>query len=111
MKKLALFLAALTVSSSALAGIETVSRFEMGKDKWPFSREEMMLSCEKGHVLLAIHDGTLMQYPLNAAAEEKMKSGMMKGMPVEPMLADDPANPGHKKSLQPVIERAEKLCD
>ncbi|MFG1172318.1 YebY family protein [Erwiniaceae bacterium CAU 1747] len=110
MKKLALMFAVLSVSTGALAGIETVSRYEIGKDNWPFTREEMMLSCEKGNVLLAINDGTLVQYPLNAAAEEKVKAGMIKGTPVDKMLADDPANPGHKKSLEPIIARAEKLC-
>lgn len=111
MKKLALILAVLSVSTSALARIETVSRFEMGKDKWPFTREEMMLSCEKGNVLLAINDGTLVQYPLNEAAQERMKAGQIKGAPIDKMLADDPANPGQKKSLQAIIERAETLCN
>ncbi|MBD8161319.1 YebY family protein [Erwinia persicina] len=111
MKKLAFLCIALGISGSAAAGIETVSRFDMGKDNWPFVREEMMLSCEKGNVLLAINDGTLVQYPLNAAAEEKVKSGQIKaGFPIEKILADDPANPGHKKSLAPIIARAEKLC-
>lgn len=111
MKKLALLCVALGISSSAVAGIETVSRFDMGKENWPFTREEMMLSCEKGNVLFAINDGTLVQYPLNAAAEEKVKAGMMKGVPIDKMLADDPAHPGQKKSLAPVIARAEKLCN
>ena len=110
MKKQVLMLAALSLSFSAVAGIETVSRFDMGKDNWPFIREEMMLSCEPGHILLAIHDGTLAQYPLNAEAEVKINSGMIHGEPIEKMIADDPANPGHKKSLAPVIARAEKLC-
>ncbi|MTD25664.1 YebY family protein [Erwinia sorbitola] len=111
MKKMALLCIALGVSSSAMAGIETVSRFDMGKENWPFTREEMMLSCEKGNVLFAINDGTLVQYPLNAEAEAKVKAGQMKGVPVEKMLADDPAHPGQKKSLAPIIARAEKLCN
>lgn len=112
MKKLALFCVALGISSSAMAGIETVSRFDMGKENWPFVREEMMLSCEKGNVLLAINDGTLVQYPLNDAAEAKVKAGQIKaGFPIDKILADDPANPGQKKSLAPIIARAEKLCN
>lgn len=110
MKKLALLCLALGVSSSAMAGIETVSRFDMGKENWPFTREEIMLSCEKGNVLFAINDGTLVQYPLNAAAEAKVKSGQSQGYPIEKILADDPAHPGAKKSLAPIIARAEKLC-
>ncbi|WP_455815926.1 YebY family protein [Pseudomonas cerasi] len=112
MKMLALFCVALGISSSAMAGIETVSRFDMGKENWPFVREEMMLSCEKGNVLLAINDGTLVQYPLNDAAEAKVKAGQIKaGFPISKILADDPQNPGQKKSLAPIIARAEKLCN
>ena len=111
MKNWALLFIALGVSTSALAGVETVSRFDMGKDNWPFTREEMMLSCEKGNVLFAINDGTLMQYPLNAEAIAKVQAGQMHGSPIEKMLADDPKNPGHKKSLAPIIARAEKLCN
>ncbi|ATZ11788.1 YebY family protein [Erwinia amylovora] len=110
MKKLAFACLALGVSSSAVAGIETVSRFDMGKNDWPFTREEMMLSCEKGNILFAINDGTLVQYPLNAAAEAKVKAGQMKGEPIAKVLADDPNNPGQKKSLAPIVARAGKLC-
>ncbi|WP_336703104.1 DUF2511 domain-containing protein, partial [Pantoea dispersa] len=35
----------MALCSQAFAGqIITVSRFEMGKDKWPFTREEVMLT-------------------------------------------------------------------
>lgn len=110
MKKLVLTFVALSFSTGALAAVETVSRFEIGKDKWPFTREEMMLSCEKDNVLLAINDGTLMQYPLNDIATQKMKTGEIKAIPIDKMLADDPAHPGQKKSLAPIVARAQKLC-
>ncbi len=110
MKKLVFVSLLLGASAGAQAGIETVSRFDIGKDNWPFTREEVMLSCEKGNLLFAINDGTLVQYPLNTAAEAKVKSGEMRGVPVAIILADDPAHPGSKKSLAPIIARAEKLC-
>ncbi len=92
------------------AEIITVSRFEMGKDKWAFDREEVMLTCAKGGALLAINPSTLMQYPLNDSAEQMIKNGQMKGQPISVIQIDDPQRPGQKKSLAPFIERAQKLC-
>jgi len=39
-----------------------------------------------------------------------VKSGQSKGFPIDKILADDPTHPGEKKSLAPIIARAEKLC-
>ncbi|KJT31443.1 hypothetical protein SEEH3374_17735 [Salmonella enterica subsp. enterica serovar Heidelberg str. RI-11-013374] len=33
----------------------TVSRFEVGKDKWAFNREEVMLTCRPGQALYVIN--------------------------------------------------------
>nr|WP_256468780.1 DUF2511 domain-containing protein [Erwinia amylovora] len=52
----------------------------------------------------------MVQYPLNAAAEAKVHAGQMKGEPIAKVLADDPNNPGQKKSLAPIVARAGKLC-
>ncbi|QGY24554.1 DUF2511 domain-containing protein [Escherichia coli] len=47
MKKSILAFLLLTSSAAALAApqVITVSRFEVGKDKWAFNREEVMLTC------------------------------------------------------------------
>ncbi|MBE8178495.1 DUF2511 domain-containing protein, partial [Leptospira borgpetersenii serovar Ballum] len=47
MKKSLLALLMLSCSGMALAApqIITVSRYEIGKDKWAFNREEVMLAC------------------------------------------------------------------
>ncbi|WP_158784855.1 YebY family protein [Pantoea sp. BAV 3049] len=112
MKKLASLMIALSFCTSAMAAeIITVSRFEIGKDNWAFNREEVMLTCAKGGALLAVNPSTLMQYPLNDAAQQMMKSGQMKGQPISVIQIDDPQHPGQKKSLAPFIERAQKLCD
>lgn len=112
MKKLAGLLIALSFCSGAMAAeVITVSRFEIGKDKWAFNREEVMLTCAKDGALYAINPSTLMQYPLNEIAEQQMKSGRVKGQPISVIQIDDPAKPGEKKSLKPIIERAQKLCD
>ncbi|PIJ51464.1 hypothetical protein BL250_05415 [Erwinia sp. OLTSP20] len=97
-------------SALAASQIVTVSRFEIGKDKWAFNREEVMLSCEKGGALFAINPSTLLEYPLNDKAEAMMKAGQVQAKPISVIQLDDPANPGQKKDLQPFIERAQRLC-
>lgn len=112
MKKTVLSLILLACTGSALAApqVITVSRFEVGKDKWAFNREEVMLTCRPGHALYAINPSTLVQYPLNETAEQQVASGKSSGQPISIIQIDDLANPGQKMSLAPFIERADKLC-
>ena len=111
MKKIILSLLLLTVSGSALAAqIITVSRFEVGKEKWAFNREEVMLTCRPGNALYAINPSTLVQYPLNEVAEQQVKAGKTTAQPISVIQIDDPQHPGQKMSLAPFIERAQKLC-
>ncbi|MGU3851025.1 YebY family protein [Escherichia coli] len=102
----------LTSSAAALAApqVITVSRFEVGKDKWAFNREEVMLTCRPGNALYVINPSTLVQYPLNDVAQKEVASGKTKAQPISVIQIDDPNNPGEKMSLAPFIERAEKLC-
>ncbi len=112
MKKSLLVLFMLACSGAAFAApqVITVSRFEIGKDKWAFNREEIMLTCRPGHALYAINPSTLVQYPLNDVAEKQVASGKASGQPISIIQVDDPAKPGEKMSLEPFIARAEKLC-
>ena len=112
MKKTVLTLLLLACSATAMAApqVITVSRFEVGKDKWAFNREEVMLTCRPGQALYAINPSTLVQYPLNEVAQQQVKSGKSSGQPISVSQVDDPANPGQKMSLAPFIERASKLC-
>lgn len=112
MKKTVLSLLLLACTGSALAApqVITVSRFEVGKDKWAFNREEVMLTCRPGHALYAINPSTLVQYPLNEVAEQQVASGKSSGQPISVIQIDDPAHPGQKMSLTSFIERADKLC-
>ena len=112
MRKSILAFLLLTSSAAALAApqVITVSRFEVGKDKWAFNREEVMLTCRPGHALYAINPSTLVQYPLNDIAEQQVASGKSSGQPISVIQIDDPAHPGQKMSLAPFIERADKLC-
>ncbi|SQB29703.1 Protein of uncharacterised function (DUF2511) [Citrobacter koseri] len=65
MKKMILSLLLLASSGAALAApqVITVSRFEVGKDKWAFNREEVMLTCRPGHALYVINPSTLGAIP------------------------------------------------
>lgn len=113
MKKSILTLLLLVCSGATLAApqIITVSRFEIGKDQWAFNREEVMLSCRTNHALFVINPSTLMQYPLNAEAEQQVARGKTTGQPVSVIQIDDPDSPGKKMSLAPFIARAGKLCN
>lgn len=112
MKKIVLTLLLLASSGAALAApqIITVSRFEIGKEKWAFNREEVMLTCRAGNALYVINPSTLVQYPLNAAAEQEVKEKKTNAQPLSVIQIDDPQRPGEKMSLAPFIEKAEKLC-
>ncbi|ENR8215391.1 TPA: YebY family protein [Escherichia coli] len=112
MKKSILAFLLLTSSAAALAApqVITVSRFGVGKDKWAFNREEVMLTCRPGNALYVINPSTLVQYPLNDIAQKEVASGKTKAQPISVIQIDDPNNPGEKMSLAPFIERAEKLC-
>lgn len=112
MKKWLSVILLMGISSSALAAsqVVTVSRFEIGKDKWAFNREEVMLSCETGGALFAINPSTLLQYPLNDKAADQMKQSKLQIKPITTIQLDDPAHPGQKMSLQPFIDRAQQLC-
>ncbi|EPL8002908.1 YebY family protein [Klebsiella aerogenes] len=112
MKKIVLTMLLLVSSGAALAApqVITVSRFEVGKDNWAFTREEVMLTCRPGNALYAINPSTLVQYPLNDVAEQEVKAGKTTAQPISIILADDPQRPGQKMSLAPFVERAQKLC-
>jgi hypothetical protein len=109
-KKLMLLLLSFSTVATAAPTVITVSRFEIGKDNWAFNREEVMLTCRPGHALYAINPSTLVQYPLNDVAEQEVKSGKTTAQPIAIIQVDDPSRPGEKKSLEPFITRAEKLC-
>ena len=101
----------LSVCGQALAAqIITVSRFEIGKEKWPFNREEVMLTCEKDGAMFAINPSTLMQYPLNEKAEAQVNAKRVKAQPISVIQAPDKAHPDRMMSLQPVVDRAQALC-
>jgi hypothetical protein len=70
-----MLLLACSAGAFAAPSVITVSRFEVGKDKWAFNREEVMLTCRPDHALYAINPSTLVQYPLNEEAQQQVASG------------------------------------
>ena len=112
MKRLSAALLLICSSTAALATpqVITVSRFEVGKDKWAFNREEVMLTCRQDQALYVINPSTLVQYPLNDIASKQVAAGKTRAQTIDVILADDPQHPGQKMSLAPFIERAQTLC-
>lgn len=112
MKKTIFSLLLLTTSAAVLAAprVITVSRFEIGKDKWAFNREEVMLTCRTSNALYVINPATLAQYPLNEVARREVAAGQTRAQPISVIQIDVPARVGEKMSLAPFIERAQKLC-
>lgn len=111
MKSTFLGITLLTAMTGALAAdkLVNITKLEYGK-QWAFTKEEVTLQCRSGGALFVLNNSTLMQYPLNQAAEAQVKSGQQRAQPLEVILLGDAANPGNKMSLAPFLERANKLC-
>ena len=111
MKSVLLGITLLATATGALAAdkLVNITKLEYGK-QWAFTKEEVTLQCRSGGALFVLNNSTLMQYPLNDAAEQQVKKGHQRAQPLEVLLLDDPAEPGKNMSLAPFIERAEKLC-
>lgn len=112
MKKIILMALLLVSAGNALAAgkLVTLSRFSVGKTAWAFTREEVMLTCGANQALFVLNPSTLMQYPLNAAAQRQLEAGNTRWQPLSVILLDDPQHPGHKMSVEPFIQRAKALC-
>ncbi|QPS88968.1 YebY family protein [Serratia plymuthica] len=110
MKSVLLGITLLAAATGALAAdqLVNITKLEYGK-QWAFTKEEVTLQCRSG-ALFVLNNSTLMQYPLNAAAEAQVKAGQQRAQPLDVILLDDAANPGKKMSIEPYRERAEKLC-
>lgn len=109
-KKFSLLLLALATSPVLANQVITVSRFELGKTAWPFTREEVMLTCLKDGAMFVINPSTLAEYPINSIAQHRVDSGLSLGESISRIQLDSPKKPGHKKSLQAIITLTSKLC-
>ncbi|AHG22154.1 hypothetical protein Z042_22890 [Chania multitudinisentens RB-25] len=111
MKSVILGVVLLTMATGAMAAdkLVNITKFEYGK-QWAFTKEEVTLQCRKGNALFVLNNSTLMQYPLNDAAQVQVKTGQQRAQPLDVILLDDINNPGQKMSVEVFRARAEKLC-
>lgn len=111
MKHFMLILAVLVTTTRVLAAdqLVNITKFEYG-ERWAFTKEEVTLQCRKGDALFVLNNSTLMQYPLNDAALEQVKTGQQRAQPLTVLLLDDPSNPGEKMDVQLFRDRAAQLC-
>ena len=96
MKSVLLGITLLATATGALAAdkLVNITKLEYGK-QWAFTKEEVTLQCRSGGALFVLNNSTLMQYPLNDAAEQQVKKAIS-AQPLEVLLLDDPAEPGKK---------------
>ena len=83
-----------------------VSKGELGEE-WPFSVSEGVLHCEGSGGVGAVTfeaDGTT--YAVNGFAKE-----LEAGADIEEIWANNPAIPGTKKNIGPIIDRGLALCE
>lgn len=101
------FLAAIIFAQSVLAGIELISKEQLGED-WPFTAEEMHLSCLAGGAVVVMDVETAEMYPVNGVASGQSKRNAMK--PLSDIWLDDPEIQGAKISVSRVISLGLRLC-
>jgi hypothetical protein len=107
-----LFIAAMALaavaSQGALAGeIQLLDAADYG-ESWPFTVEEMHLLCLPGRAVVVSDPESGRMYPLNGAASGKAAKLALE--PLAPIWRGDPALPGAKVGLGPLIARGLELC-
>ena len=108
MKALAL-IPLLLAGAAQAAPLKTISKFQFG-EKWPFTREEVMINCRDGNALWVINPSTLMSYPLNDVAAQQVKEQKIKVTDLSVITLKQPGNPEKEMDLTPVKEAAGALC-
>lgn len=97
----------LAATAMAAANIELVSAGDYGQD-WPLTLDEVHLMCLDGDAVVASDPESGRMYPLNGTANAKAARLALE--PLAPIWRDDPAAPGAKLSVGPLIERGLTLC-
>ncbi|WP_167492547.1 DUF2511 domain-containing protein [Pseudomonas leptonychotis] len=89
------------------AGPQLISAEDYG-DAWPFTVEEMHLSCLPGTAVVVADAETGVMYPLNGQAKNKARALALE--PIDSVWRADPDNAGAKVSLGPLIKQGLELC-
>lgn len=106
-KGLALALASLLSCTVLAAGPQLISASDYG-DAWPFTVEEMHLSCLPGRAVVVMDVESGAMYAVNSHANAKARALALE--PLEKIWRENPAIPGTKVSIGPVIEQGLQLC-
>lgn len=89
------------------AGPQLISAVDFGA-AWPFTVEEMHLSCLPGNAVVVMDSETGAMYPVNGAASSRAEQLALD--PLDKVWRDNPEIEGLKISVGPVIEQGLKLC-
>lgn len=89
------------------AGPQLISADDYGT-AWPFTVEEMHLSCLPGNAVVVMDSETGAMYPLNGIARSKASALALE--PLDKVWRADPNNSGAKVDLGPLIEKGLQLC-
>ncbi|MEY1090170.1 YebY family protein [Morganella morganii] len=109
MKKALALIPLLLAGAAQAAPLKTISKFEFG-EKWPFTREEVMINCRDGNALWVINPSTLMSYPLNAVAAQQAKEQKIKVTDLSVITLKQTGDAEKGMDLTPIIEAAGALC-
>ncbi|EKT0591527.1 YebY family protein [Morganella morganii] len=109
MKKALALIPLLLAGAAQAAPLKTISKFEFG-EKWPFTREEVMINCRDGNALWVINPSTLMSYPLNDVAAQQAKEQKIKVTDLSVITLKQTGNTEKGMDLTPIIEAAGALC-
>ncbi len=97
----------LAVVGAANATDNLITRTDFG-DTWPFAFEQGVLHCVPGPAVFVFDPVGAKGYPLNGPAN--IQAYRLKLHPLAEVWRENPALPGTKVSVGPVIERGLKLC-
>lgn len=102
----------LTISSPAAMAspnpITIIAEEDFGSD-WPFTQPEMHLTCLPDAAVVVMDVNTAAMYPLNGPARNQAKQLGMQ--PLNDIWRENPAIPGTRVTVGPVIRQGAELCE
>ncbi|MEN4530571.1 DUF2511 domain-containing protein [Pantoea agglomerans] len=112
MKKLFLAIACLIGASASYAAEKSVDidSSKLGED-WPLTFNKAKVSCINKRFIFVYNTDTDDRYPVNGNAKTAVQSGKMEGYDIDAVWADDPNYKGVKKSISPILDAGNNLCE
>lgn len=106
-KSIAVLVVAGFFSTASMADQKLISDEDFGS-AWPFTFEEGYLACHAGNAVTVMDAESGRMYPLNGPAQGKASALGLDDLAT--VWRDNPAIPGTKVSVGPVIEQGQQLC-